>query len=168
MNVELLRVEAVQYRALQDQLRQDFEGLDDDTLKDTLEGMSNLPDIIGELMRSALDDEAMIAGLKARCEVMASRLARLKERQQRKRSVAVWAMGEGGLPKLKQCDFSICLMQGALRLEVQDESFIPEIYFVPQPPKLDKSAITAALKRGEAVAGAQLVQGQPHVTVSTR
>ena len=109
MSAELLRVEAVQYRALQDQLRQDFDGLDDDTLKDTLEGMSNLPDIIGELVRSAMDDEAMAAGLKTRCEIMASRLARLKERHQKKRSLAAWAMGEAGLPKLKQCDFSVCL-----------------------------------------------------------
>jgi hypothetical protein len=168
MNAEVLRVETVQYRALHDQLQQRFDGLDDETLKNTLEGLSDLPEILAELVRSAIDDEAMIAALKMRCEAMAARLSRLKERHQKKRVLAAWAMTEVGLPKLKECDFTASVLEGALRLEVQDESFIPEIYFVPQPPKLDKAAITAALKRGETVDGAQLVQGQPYITVSTR
>ena len=33
---------------------------------------------------------------------------------------------------------------------------------------LDRARVTAALKRGEAVDGAKLVQSQPYITVSTR
>ena len=168
MNTEILRCETVNYRALLDQLRQDYEDLDDETLFDTLEGLSDFPDLVAELVRSALDDEAMILGLKLRCDAMAARMSRLKERHQKKRSMAAWAMGMAGLPKLKQPDFSVSLSEGAFRLEVQDECAVPELYFVPQPPKLDKAAITAALKRGEAVDGALLVQGQPYITVSTQ
>ena len=88
MNAEVLRVETVQYRALHDQLQQRFDGLDDETLKNTLEGLSDLPEILAELVRSAIDDEAMIAALKMRCEAMAARLSRLKERHQKKRVLA--------------------------------------------------------------------------------
>jgi len=168
MNTEMLRCESVNYRALLDQLRQDYQDLDDETLFDTLEGLSDLPDLVGELVRSALDDEAMITGLKWRCEAMAARLSRLKERHQKKRAMAAWAMGMAGLSTVKQPDFSVSLSEGAYRLELQDESAIPGLYLVPQPPKLDKAAISAALKRGETIDGAQLVQGQPFITVSTR
>ena len=168
MNTEILCSEAAHYRMLQDQIKQDYAGLDDETLADTLEGLSDLPQIIEEIVRSGLDDEALIAGLKLRCDAMAARLSRLKERHQKKRQLAAWAMGAAGLPKLKACDFSVSLSEGALRLEVSDESFVPAIYFVPQPAKLDRAGITAALRRGEMVEGAQLVQGQPYISVSTR
>jgi hypothetical protein len=168
MNTEILRSEAAHYRMLQDQLKQDYAGLDDETLADTLEGISDLPQIIEEIVRSGLEDEALIAGLKLRMDAMAARLARLKERHQKKRALAAYAMGAAGLPKLKACDFSVSISEGALRLEVSDESFIPAIYFVPQPAKLDRAGVTAALKRGEVVVGAQLVQGQPYISVSTR
>ena len=168
MNTELLRSEAAHYHMLQDQLRLDYANLDDETLADTLEGLSDLPQIIEEIVRSGLDDEAMMAGLKLRLDAMAARLARLKERHQKKRALAAFAMGAAGLPKLKACDFSVSLSEGALRLEVSDESFIAPIYFIPQPPKLDRAGITAALKRGETIEGACLMQGQPHISVSSR
>jgi len=168
MNTEILRSEAAHYSLLRDQIREDYGNLDDETLADTLEGISDLPQMIEEIVRSSLEDEAMIASLKLRAEAMAARLSRLKERHQKKRQLVAWAMGAAGLAKLKACDFSVSVSEGALRLEVRDESFVPEIYFVPQPAKLDRAGITAALKRGEVVEGAQLVQGQPYISVSTR
>jgi hypothetical protein len=168
MNTDVLRSEAAHYRLLQDQLKQDFSGLDDETLANTLEGLSELPDMIEEIVRSSLDDEAMIAGLKLRADAMAARLCRLKERHQKKRQLAAWALGAAGLPKLKAPDFSVSLSEGAVRLELSDESKLPALYLVPQPAKPDRASIAAALKRGEAVEGAALVQGQPYISVSTR
>ncbi len=168
MNKDLLQLEAAQYRLLADQLRQDFGHLDDDTLADTLEGISELPDMIEEIIRSSLDDEAMIAALKMRVEAMAARLARLKERHQKKRQLAAWSLGAAGLGRLKAPDFSVSLSEGALRLEISDETLLAPVYLVPQPPKPDRTAIAAALKQGEPVMGAHLVQGQPYITVSCK
>jgi hypothetical protein len=168
MNTEVLRTEAAHYRLLQDQLKQDYAGLDDETLADTLEGLSELPEMIEEIVRSSLDDEAMIAGLKLRADAMAERLCRLRERHQKKRQLAAWALGAAGLARMKAPEFSVSLSEGAVRLEVSDESRLPALYLVPQPAKPDRAAITAALKRGEAVEGATLVQGQPYISVSTR
>jgi Siphovirus Gp157 len=168
MNQDSLRSEAAQYRMLQDQLRLDYANLDDETLADTLEGLSELPEMIEEIVRSSLDDEAMIEGLKIRAEAMASRLARLKERQKKKRQLAAWALGSAAIAKLQSVDFTVSLSEGALRLEITEESALPARYLIPQPPKPDRSAISAALKEGLAVAGASLVQGQPYIVVSTR
>ena len=87
MSQELLRTEATHYRALQIQLKEDYANLDDETLTDTLEGLSDLPQLIEEIVRSSLEDEAMIAGLKIRADAMAGRLSRLKERHQKKRQL---------------------------------------------------------------------------------
>lgn len=168
MSREMLQVEAAHYHLLQDQLRQDFADIDDETLADTLEGLSDFPQMIEEVVRSSLDDEAMIAGLKQRADAMATRMTRLKERHQKKRQLAAWAMGAAGLGKLKACDFGVNLSEGALKLELGDESKLPLAYLVPQPAKPDRTAITAALKAGSSVDGAELIRGMPYITVSVR
>ena len=168
MNSQVIRSEAAQYRALSDRLKLDYGQLDDETLADTLEGLSDLPQMIEEIVRSSLDDEAMIAGLKLRADAMAARLSRLKERHHKKRQLAAFALGSAGMARLKANDFTVSLSEGALRLEISDESKIPQHYLVPQPAKPDRAGITHALKQGRLMEGACLVQGQPYITVSTR
>ncbi len=168
MNNELLRTEAAQYRALQIQLKEDYANLDDETLTDTLEGLSDLPQMIEEIVRSSVEDEAMIAGLKIRADAMAGRLSRLKERHQKKRQLAAWALGSAGMGRLKTVDFTVSLSEGAVRLEISDESKLSSDYLIPQPPKPNRAGITEALKQGRTVEGASLVQGQSYITVSTR
>ena len=168
MNTEVLRLQAAHYHMLQEQLKSDYANLDDETLADTLEGVSDLPAMIEEIVRSSLEDEAIIAGLKLRADAMAARMTRLKERHQKKRQLAAWALGAAGLGKLKACDFTVSLSEGAVRLEISDESKLAPIYLVPQPAKPDRAAISAALKQGEPLEGAALVQGAPYITVSTR
>jgi len=168
MNHELLRDEAAHYRHLQDQLRLDYAHLDDETLADTLQGLSDLPEMIEEIVRSSLDDEAMIQGLKVRVDAMAGRLTRLKERHQKKRQLAAWALGSAAIAKLNSVDFTVTLAEGALKLEIGEESALPPHYLIPQPAKPNRAAIGAALKEGIAIEGARLVQGQPYIVVSTR
>lgn len=160
--------EALRYRLLSDDLKEAYEEIDDETLSDTLEGISEFPALIEEIVRSSLDDEAMIAGLKTRADAMAARLARLKERYQKKRQLAAKALGSAGLAKLQAVDFTVALSEGALRLEIKDESKLAIDYLIPQPPKPDRAAITAALKNGIALEGASLVEGQPYIVVSIR
>jgi hypothetical protein len=165
---ELLRVEAAHYRELASQLKLNYADIDDETLTDTLEGLSDLPAMIEEVVRSSLEDAALVVGLKSRMDEMAQRLARLKLRYDRKRELACWAMGSAGIGRLQAADFSASLAQGGQKLEVADETRVPEIYFVPQPPRLDRASVTDALKRGEKIEGAYFVQSGPHIVVRTR
>lgn len=167
-SLEVLRLEAAHYRLLIDQLRADFVAIDDETLHDTMEGLSELPAMVEGLVRSSLDDEAMIVGLKSRLDAMSERLARIKERHEKKRALAAWAMGSAGIPKVEVPDFCVSLCAGAQRLDVSDPGKITEVFLVPQPPKIDRSAVAAALKRGETVEGAQLTTGNPFIAVRTK
>ncbi|HRI98855.1 MAG TPA: hypothetical protein PLZ93_24730, partial [Nocardioides sp.] len=47
--------------AVREQLLAQIPDLDEETLADTLEGLSDLPQMLGEIVRSALEDEALAA-----------------------------------------------------------------------------------------------------------
>lgn len=49
-------------------------------------------------------------------------------------------------------------------LNVIYEDMLPEQFFIPQPPKIDKTGITKAIKAGENIVGAELVE-KPYVTI---
>jgi len=69
-------------------LREQFPSVDDDTLADTLEGSTDLREILIELVRSALEDETLSTALAARLVEMRARLQRLGDRPDKKRALA--------------------------------------------------------------------------------
>jgi hypothetical protein len=162
---ELLRSELNHYQILADQLKAQYGDIDDETLRDTLEGISDLPDLIKEVVRSSLDDEGTVAALKSRLEQMQTRLDRFKARADKKRDLVCWAMGNAGIAKLQAEDFSVSLRHGTQRLEIVDDKMIPTEFLVPLPPRVDRASLLSKLKQGTAVPGAMLVHGQPHISV---
>ena len=164
----VLSTEVSTYLILAEQLKARYAGLDEDTLADTLEGVSHLPDLITQIVRSGLEDEVLVTALKGRLEEMQARLARLRERHDKKRAMAAWAMSQAEIPRIQAPDFSLSLRPGSQRLEIWDEARVPAEYFVPQPPRLDRAGLSAVLKGGETVDGAVLVQGEPTIQVRVR
>jgi hypothetical protein len=163
-----LRSELSHHLILATQLRESYAEIDDETLKDTLEGSSDLPEAVAAVIRSSLDDEAYILGLKGRLDDLQARLARLRDRYEKKRALARWAMVEADLDKVMCDDLSVGLRKGGEKLEVIDEGRVPAEFFVPQSPKLDRKGLIEALKRGEMVNGALLVMAEPTITVRVR
>ena len=101
-----LKAEVPKYQLLRQRLVADYANLDEDTLLDTLEGFTDLHEMIAAVIRSALVDEALNAGLRCRLDDMKERLSRLELRATKKRHLALEAMGEVGLTKLEQPDFT--------------------------------------------------------------
>ena len=77
-------------------------------------------------------------------------------------------MCEVGLKKLEQPDFTASARAGPPPLVVVSEGVIPEDYWVPQPPKLDRQLLLAELKRGREISGAQLGNPKPALAVRTK
>jgi Siphovirus Gp157 len=163
-----LKIEASKYQTLRERLLADWPTLEDDCLLDTLEGITDLHEMIAAVIRSALVDEALQAGLRTRLEEMRQRLARLEERGAKRRQLALDAMCEAGLKKLEQPDFTASARAGLPPLVVVADDVIPEPYWVPQPPKLDRQSLLADLKRGEVIPGAQLGNPKPTLAVRTK
>jgi hypothetical protein len=163
-----LKVESLKYQELKRCLQKHFASLDDDTIADTLEGITDLNEMIAAVIRSALVDEALQAGLRLRLDDMRERLSRLELRASKKRQLAVETMTEAGLSKLEQPDFTASARAGSPALVLIAEDKIPNPYWLPQPPKLDRQTILGELKRGIDVPGAQMSNPKPVLIVRTK
>ena len=163
-----LRIEASKYQLLKERLLENCSTIDEETLADTLEGITDLHEMIAAVIRSALVDEALQAGLRTRLEEMRQRLARLEERGAKKRQLALDAMCDVGLKKLEQPDFTASARAGLPPLIIVSEGDGPDAYWVPQPPKLDRQSLLADLKRGDVIPGAELGNPQPCLAVRTK
>jgi len=165
---EQIRAELQRYQVMRERLVLEFPATDDETIRDTLEGITNLHEIIAAVIRSALVDEALRAGLRFRLDDMKERLSRLELRADKKRQLAVEAMTEAGLSKLEQPDFTASARGGIPALVVVAEDQIPPGYWLPQPPKLDRQAILGDLKQGIEIPGAQMSNPKPVLSVRTK
>jgi len=165
---QALHTEIYRYQLVRDRLLESWPTLDAETLQDTLEGITDLHEMIAAVIRSALVDEALQVGLRTRIEDMRQRLTRLAERGLKKRQLALEAMNEAGLKKLEQPDFTASARLGAPPLVVITDQAIPEVYWIPQPPRLDRQTLTSDLRRGDEVPGACLGNAVPILAVRTK
>ena len=168
MNVPVLKAEVQIYNCLRQKVMDQYLDLDDETIRDTLEGITDLHEMIAAVIRSALVDEALHAGLRFRLDDMRERLSRLELRASKKRGLALEAMTEVGLSKLEQPDFTASARAGTPALVVIAEESIPGAYWLPQPPKLDRQAILGELKRGIEIPGAEMSNPKPVLSVRTK
>ena len=168
VNIPALKNEVQLYQWLREKLLERFPEADGETIRDTLEGITELHEIIAAIIRSALIDEALHVGLRSRLEDMKERLSRLEDRAAKKRQLALEAMSEVGLRKLEQPDFTASLRAGSPHLIVVAEDAIPSPYWVPQAPKLDRQSLLAELRRGGEVPGTQLSNQVPTLSVRTK
>jgi hypothetical protein len=168
MHSPSLSVEVTKYQLLKQRLLSEYPQSDDDTLHDTLEGITELHEMIAAVIRSALVDEALQVGLRSRLDDMKQRLTRLDLRCEKKRQLALEALSETGVRKLEQPDFTASARAGSPALVVVSEGDIPETYWVLQSPKLNRQALLADMKRGDEIPGVQLGNPKPILTVRTK
>ena len=161
-----LQVELAHHKYLRERLEAEFPDADEETLRDTLEGLSNLPDMLAEVLRSQLDDQALVAALKVRIGDMQARAGRIEERARKKRELVCSVMERADLKKVAEPDLTLSLRSARPPLAVVDEDLVPEAFWKPQSPKLDRQGLIAALSAGRDVPGAIL--GNAPMTVSVR
>ena len=155
-----LKIETSKYQVLRERLLADWPTMEEECLLDTFEGITDLHEMIAAVIRSALVDEAFHAGLRFRLDDMKERLSRLELRATKKRQLALEAMTEVGLTKLEQPDFTASARAGSPALVVIAEDRIPEAYWLPQPPKLDRQAILGRTQAGHRNPGSANEQHQ--------
>lgn len=84
-------------------------------------------------------------------------------RKKAAKSTVEWAKStlarELGGQKMKEAEFSVSYRKSEA-VEVADEAAVPDEFRIPQPDKIDKAALKAALKNGAVIAGAQIVERQ--------
>jgi len=163
-----LEFAATTYRAIRDRLRADDPSLDEQTLADTVEGLTDVHEILGAIVRAALADEAMVKGLKCHLADMQDRLSRLQDRAVKRRQIVKETMVELDISKLAAPDFTASVRPGMPSLVVLDEDAVPKTYWEPGEPRLRRQILAHDLKGGAEIAGATLSNPEPVLSVRTR
>ncbi len=158
--------ELTHHRYLRESLEAAFPDADEETLVDTLEGMTSLTDSLAELLRSSQEDQSLASALRSRMSDMQARGGRFEDRARKKRELVCTVMEEAELKKLMEPDFTVSLRPARAPLMIIDEAAIPGDYWKPQPAKLDRMGLISVLGAGRDIAGAVL--GNPSMTISVR
>jgi hypothetical protein len=165
MNLEFA---AINYRSIRDRIREQDPQLDEQTLADTVEGLTDLHEIVTAIIRSALADEALATGLKRRIADMQDRLDRLQDRASKRRQIAKDVMVELDLKKITAPDFTVSIRPGMPALLILDEAAVPSIYWQPSDPRLKRHELLGELKAGAEIQGVSLSNPEPVLSVRVR
>jgi Siphovirus Gp157 len=166
--MDQLTLAAISYRSLRDRLRAEDPQIDEQTLADTVEGLTDLHEIVTAIIRSALTDEALVTGLKCRIADMQGRLDRLQDRASKRRQIAKDVMVELDLKKITAPDFTVSIRPGTPALLVLDEAAVPSIYWEPREPRLNRQELLSELKGGAEIEGVALSNPEPVLSVRTK
>ena len=153
---------AAEYRQTADKLA-DLD-LDEQTIADTLEGMSGALEVKAQnVVMFARNLEATATAIKEAETAMASRRKAIEHRAAGLRRYALSAMQVAGVQSIECPYFKLSVRKNPPAVEVFDAAQIPAQFMrtpEPPPPAPDKKAITEAIKAGQEVPGARLVSGE--------
>lgn len=163
---ERLEIEAAADAALREALLREFPTLaeDEPTLTDTLDGISDFPERCRAIICSHLDDKAMVAALAIRIDEMQARKSRLDERLKRKKALVQAAMQAAGRKRFEFPEATLTMAKGRRRVIITDADAVPDIYCrIERTP--DKTVIHDEIEAGGTVAGAELSNAEPTLSV---
>lgn len=131
------------------------EEIDEQTFNDTLEAMG-----AGEKVESYCK---LIKQFQSDADMFTNEIYRLTARKKtaenavdRMKAALLMFLQQTGQEKVKAGSFAVSTAT-TQAVQITDENAIPCIYLVEQPPKIDKNSIKAALKAGETINGAELI-----------
>lgn len=135
---------------------------------DMIEGETDLAEACCVVLEETLEDETLLAGVEATIKLMQERKSRLERSIENRRNIILMAMEKAGIPTIKGVLATLSVRPTSPKTIVKDEALIPAKFWKPSDPKLDKTALGAALKAGETVPGAELSNGGISLNIRVR
>ena len=159
---------AITYRAIRDRIRAQDPQIDEQTLADTVEGLtdrmkSSRPSFGPPSPTRPWPPGSRAASRKCRRAGTVCRIRAAKRRQ-----IAKDVMVELDLKKLTAPDFTASIRPGTPALMVIDEAAVPSIYWEPREPRLNRQGLANDLKDGAEITGVALSNPEPVLSVRTR
>ena len=136
----------------------DILGDDAQAKHDAVEGETGLHEAIKAGIGRIVEVQGLVAGIDLALGTLKERKARLEAQEERIRSAMLTAMEVGGLQRLETPLGTVSRRAVPPSVVITEETQIPETFWQPQPPRLDKRALLAFLKEGP-VPGAELSNG---------
>lgn len=131
-------------------------------------GLADTLESIEEAIESKAENTAkVIKQLEANADMLANEIKRLSERKttlesnsRNLKSYLQEQLEKCGKTKIKGEIFTVAIQNNPQSVEVLNEALIPDDYFIPQQPKLDRKELLMHLKAGEEIAGVAIKQTQ--------
>lgn len=149
---------------LADMLGDDFDA---ETFWDTLDGETDVLDIIGHLVRQRVEANAFEAASKEAAKTYTDRARRMADKSKAISKALGTILDATGQRKVTHPLATVSRTHGRMSCRVTDEAAIPSQLTVTTV-KPDTAAIKAQLEAGEDVPGAELVRGEDGVTVRVK
>jgi predicted nuclease with TOPRIM domain len=140
---------------------------DAELLATTVEGETDFERVIDKLVSFVREAETMAEAVKARKDEIAERQKRFERQGEAGRKIILSLMDAAQQPKLTLAEATLSITKHREKLNIWAEEEIPQGYFqlVRKP---DTKAITAALKAGNEIPGAELELGTPGLMIRTK
>lgn len=149
-NTELLNEEIIAANILRKQLEDSF-GEEDPIVKDTIEGETNLHEVMQKVIEDIGETGALIEGLKKYQDKIEGRKQRLSKRIDFMKTLLKVAMQAGNLGKTVQFpSATLTLKNTPDKADYFQEADIPTEFFVSAEPKLSKDLVKKRLKENKA------------------
>lgn len=155
------------HKALVEQVRAMFLSEDEESLADTIEGLTTVDEAIFAVLRAAQEREAMALALRETIvKNMVARARRFEETAASMRLACLHAIHECGLKTpLRGPDFTVSVGVGKPKVIVKDEALLPDHLCRVKQREPDKVAIGKALAAGQEVPGVELGNPMPSLSI---
>lgn len=162
-----IRAELIKWDALRRQL-EDIDGLDEQTLLDTLDGETNLTEALLSMADEIQEREVQVEGISVYINRLRDRQKRIEGTSETLRKTIFAAMDRAGIPKIVGDRATLSIRAVPPSLTVIDESQVPADYFKEPKPVLDRTTVLRALKDGYDVPGCLLSNGGQSLTIRVK
>lgn len=142
---------------------------DDPALIDTLDGESDLKEMIAKILWEAEEVDAQVVAINALQTKLDSRIERLVNRKNRLRDTAKWAMQEADIKKIEAPHLTASLRAGTQGVQITNADDLPDdLCTIKVDRKPNKAAIKEALKSGTSLSCAYLTNPEPVLMVRSQ
>lgn len=140
---------------------------DADLLAATVEGETDFERVIDKLVSFVREAETMAEAVKARKDEIGERQKRFERQGEAGRKIILSLMESAQQAKMTVAEATLSITKPREKLNIWAEDELPQGYFA-LIRKPDTKAITAALKAGNEIPGAELERGNPGLMIRTK
>lgn len=149
-------------------LRREGGANDAELVADAIEGQTSLLEAISAALDEIDECDAIEIGCKAKSLEFSTRAANAAARRERIRAAIEQAMVLTEQSSLRLVSATVSVARRPPGLVVSNEADIPARFWAPEPPKLDRKALLAALRDKQTIPGAGLDNGSVSLTVTRK
>lgn len=168
MSTHKLHNETVAVQQLLQYLAGQMDEADADLVAGMIEGETRYFEAIDKVLDLRAETQMLIEGIGERIAVLTARKQAFERRDESIRAALLHSMEATGLQKVQRPLATLSLASKPVTAIVTDEAAIPKDYKTPQPDKLDKRALLAALKDGVEIPGAALSNGGTTLSIRSK